>query len=242
MTANAGSTEWTPNELRVQTKYIERFGLELPDKVSYGYVLAALDDLATSVQFAPPCKCEIPKCADCPVSQLGLRMPGVMAKLRELYGVPKVELPAGVYAEPSWYQTTLEDGSMAYFQRRLDDCLVAAVATLLEVPPYLVPDVNAYDMAIAGESNAAISAARAAAMSEWLAGRGLSMHRCDVSEVTERRWIGVVDGDLGTFGSHCLLMDDSRVFFNPGKFLPHLPPKKQPKIDYAIVINNGKAN
>ena len=41
-----------------------------------------------------------------------------------------------------YYMTPLRDGSSGYLQRRPDDCLQAALASCLQIPPHKIPDLH----------------------------------------------------------------------------------------------------
>jgi hypothetical protein len=41
-----------------------------------------------------------------------------------------------------YFQMRLRDGTVGDFYRRTDDCVQAAIATLLPVPPWLMPDLR----------------------------------------------------------------------------------------------------
>lgn len=165
------------------------------------------------------------------------RVPWTTARLRSLFGATQVQVPNDSDINgPPFFQMRLADGTTGYFQRRFDDCLQAAVATLLQVSPYEVPDLQLIQRALDGAS--ANDLTDSTTMDGWLADRGLRMSVSEIGNHDEARWIGVVGASAGIFQSHCLLMHGSSLLFNP--FWP-LPPADEQTcalsdIDVALTI------
>ena len=111
---------------------------------------------------------------------------------------------------------TLSDGTLGYYMRRPDDCLAAAIATVLQVPLTDVPDPRLDEQVRAGRDPDEISRTTAEKLERWLHARGLRLvvhHRVPVNRA---RWIGVVVIDeMPPFCDHCLVMARGRLLHDP---------------------------
>jgi hypothetical protein len=115
----------------------------------------------------------------------------------------------------------LGGGECGWIQARQDDCLRMAVATLLQIPPYEVPDLEVDKQLERGHSPDLIAAAVVETYSVWAANRGLRMTVHDRLPVDRDRWLGVVI-QPGYFQNHCLIMQRRKVRFEP---VPPLAPR-----------------
>ena len=141
----------------------------------------------------------------------------------------------------------LDDGTVGYAMApdRTDDCLRAAVATVLQVPPEEVPDPRLRSRVDAGHDIDAINAQSWAQLERWLDGRGLRLVFHETVPTDQARWVGVCPapptGRLAAqlnavlprrerralkrsgydtarhehFADHCLVMARDRVLFDP---------------------------
>jgi hypothetical protein len=78
---------------------------------------------------------------------------------------------------------------------RVDDCMRAAIATVLQVPD--VPDPRLHERLRAGDDPKAIDAASWAIFAEWLDGRGLGFAFHAKPPVDRERWIAIVEPPTG---------------------------------------------
>ena len=123
-----------------------------------------------------------------------------------------------------------EDGEIGYYADpvRWDDCLRAAIATALQVPPEQIPDLRLHARLDAGEDPDEISDSSWLRIAEWAERRGLRMMLHEEHEVPadRERWIGVCVHPVrwhelarfdepNPFVDHCLVMSYDRVIFEP---------------------------
>jgi len=119
-----------------------------------------------------------------------------------------------------YFMTRLRDGSTGYLQRRVDDCLQAAIATLLQVPPYLVPDLHLDDQVAAGLDVEEIERATSDKLVRWMDQRAVTIMIHPVPPTTARRWIGIAPTTGEPFSDHCLIMSKTTCLFDPSVVLP----------------------
>jgi hypothetical protein len=112
------------------------------------------------------------------------------------------------------FQTPLADGTTGYYMHRNDDCLQAALASLLQVPPHKVPRVPVDEMLAAGRDPEEIAGIFWGTLAHWTEAQGATIMLHPNPPRTERRWIGVV-GQPGIFNDHCLLMARGTLLFDP---------------------------
>jgi hypothetical protein len=149
------------------------------------------------------------------------RLPSEMAKLRRVLGVQPVAVN-GSRAQglrEGYFQAALRDGSTGYFQRRSDDCLQAATASFLQMPPDLVPDLLLEEQIAAGCEPDEIERNAWALLAPWLDQHGLAMMLHPTPPTTTKRWIGVTYSEQ-LYSDHCLLMTGRDVIFDPWRLLP----------------------
>jgi hypothetical protein len=134
-----------------------------------------------------------------------------------------------------YFMTPLHDGTLGYFQRRTDDCLQAAIASCLQMPVHLVPDLQ--QQFAAGVEPEEMERGIREKMKRWMDKHGVSLVYHASPPTTERRWIGVV---TEPDSSHCLLMNGRECLFDPANL--RLPPRIEMSeydpadIDYGITI------
>jgi hypothetical protein len=140
-----------------------------------------------------------------------------------------------------YFSTRLRDGSLGYLQRRGDDCLQAAIASLLQVPMPKVPDLRMAQRRVDGMDKDALERLVSRQLGDWIEKRGLTVYLHTSPAVSERRWIGVIPSDISTDADHCLLMAGRDCLFDPDVFWP--PGSDEPAtqldigdIEYAITI------
>jgi hypothetical protein len=135
---------------------------------------------------------------------------------------------------------TLRDGTLGYFQRKTDDCLQAAIASCVQTPPHLVPELRIDEQLMRDRDPEEIELGNNVKMGRWVDQHGVTISRHTALPSAAKRWIGVVPSD-GT-SQHCLLMTGRDVLFDcasltvPGKDEP-VSPYSYDDVDYAIVIN-----
>jgi len=113
-----------------------------------------------------------------------------------------------------YYERRLVDGSLGYFMRRADDCLQAAIATCLEVPPMIVPDLRVDQNRTAGMDPEEITQASVAAMCRWAEVIGVQIMVHPSPPTSAQRWIGVLPRS-GLFNDHCLVLSGRTVVHDP---------------------------
>ena len=104
----------------------------------------------------------------------------------------------------------LEDGTTGYAMlgERGDDCLRAALATCLQVPPNEVPDPDIDRRVIAGHDPETINLDAWTRLLAWLQGRGLQLVYHDTPAVDCERWIGVWAPPLHTVNLEQIVDDE----------------------------------
>jgi hypothetical protein len=177
-----------------------------------------------------------------PAGKARLRRALYRKRMTPLEPVP-IEGDVGRGLQAGYFGHRLRDGTFGYLQRRLDDCLQAAVASLLEVPMHEVPDLNLHKQILSGgcDQKDVLRAANER-MDRWIAQSGLTVN-CHAAPPISGRWIGVVlgsDSDVAN-GDHCLLMSGRDCLFDPAEYVP--PSGDRPAsllgiedVDYAITI------
>jgi hypothetical protein len=101
--------------------------------------------------------------------------------------------------------TELRDGTVGFLQRRIDDCLQAAIASCAQISPYLVPDLNMEQQTAAGKDPEEVVSASLAKLGRWMDENGVAIRFHASPPWSARRWIGVIR-DPRPLSDHCLLM------------------------------------
>jgi hypothetical protein len=112
-------------------------------------------------------------------------------------------------------QCLLPDGTVGYYIRRGDDCMAAALATLIQVPLDEVPNARLVDRASAGEGREQTSRSAWEELERFAASRGLRFEIHDPPPWRRARWVGVIPGGLLPHDGHALLMCRKRIVFDP---------------------------
>jgi hypothetical protein len=173
------------------------------------------------------------------------RFPAEVAKVRR-----QVYRQAGLLAVPvngsavkglkaGYFMSRLRDGTLGYLQRRTDDCLQASLASLMQVPAPLVPDLHMERQLASGVDPEEMERGIAATMGCWLDKRGVTIAYHASPPTSARRWIGVVlENDA--YSDHCLLMSGRDCLFDPANLLPvkggPVTAYDVSDIDYGITI------
>jgi hypothetical protein len=98
---------------------------------------------------------------------------------------------------------------------RQDDCLAAAMATVLQQPIEQVPDLRLDGRLSAGEDADEIARRSWERINEWLERLGLQVVFHESPPLDRDRWIGVCGPSEKTFGDHCLVMSHDRLVLDP---------------------------
>jgi hypothetical protein len=170
--------------------------------------------------------------------------PPELAKVRRQVGMQPV-IVNGSRArglKAGFFQMRLHDGTTGYLQRRTDDCVTAVIASLLQMPPYLVPDLQLDQQLSAGNDPEEIDRVIEQKFGQWTRKHGLTIMIHASPPVSAKRWIGMISAD-DEFSNHTLLMAGRDLLFDPAHLLP--PGKDQPtalagytpsEIDHGITI------
>lgn len=127
----------------------------------------------------------------------------------------------------------LEDGTRGYCMRadRVDECFAAALATLIQIPLWQVPDWRLHEREDAGDDPAEINRESWARLEKWLGRRGLQLVLHETPPVECARWIGICPPSpevtamlayahslgfyAGNFTDHTLVMSYSEILHDP---------------------------
>lgn len=161
------------------------------------------------------------------------------AKLRQAFRLHLVASKSPWVGFP-FYMTELRDGTVGFLQRRIDDCLQAAIASCAQISPYLVPDLNMEQQMAAGKDPEEVVSAAYAKLGRWLEENGVAVRFHASPPWSARRWIGVIR-DPRPMSDHCLLMSGRDCLFDGAEALPkdHDEPASNhdpADIDYGITI------
>lgn len=120
-------------------------------------------------------------------------------------------------AKLGYFQTALTDGTTGFYQRRADDCVQAALASCVQIPPHQVPDLRLDDRLAAGTDPEEIARSSWAKLERWADSNGLTVTVHPTPPTSARRWIGVIERSSGgdPFNDHCLVMEHSVCRFDP---------------------------
>jgi len=144
-----------------------------------------------------------------------------------------------------FFQTPLRDGTVGYFQRRTDDCVQAVIASLLQMPPHLVPDPHIEELRAAGREDEQIDRVVEASFAEWTATNALTLDFHPTPPTWAKRWIALIPSENteDEYSSHTLLMSGRDCLFDPANLLPPaqdgetaLEAYTLDSIDYGITI------
>jgi hypothetical protein len=149
------------------------------------------------------------------------RYPKALKMARQAAGVRPVPMGGSRTwgLSEGYFQTGLRDGTVGYFQRDVDDCARAGVATLLGMRPDLVPYVPADRLRLSGRDPEEIDRMLEAAYAPWIAKNGVRILAHSPPPWTARRWLGVIPGSE-LLGEHVLVMSGRECLFDPARCLP----------------------
>lgn len=175
--------------------------------------------------------------------QVAIRRPGSLRSGSlypvEVDGSPTRGLKLG------YFKTPLRDETVGYFQRRTDDCVQAVIASLLQMPPHLVPDLHVEELRSGGREDEEIDRVVDQAFKQWTDEHGLTLVFHAKPPTWAKRWIAMVPGDNpdDQYSNHTLLMGGHDCLFDPAHLLPPNDPGAVglegytlDSIDYGITI------
>lgn len=117
--------------------------------------------------------------------------------------------------------TRLEDGRVAWYQARADDCLRPALATLLQVLPEDLPDPEIDKCLANGMDPEDVNRLAHSELQAYLAGYGLRAVFHSSPPADRHCWIGISPGDgRSRFGDHCVVMDGEDIVHDPAEGFP----------------------
>ena len=179
------------------------------------------------------------------VRQFAIEYPKELAKVRRQARLRPILVNGNRLfgLKAGYFETTLRDGTLGYFQRRTDDCVQAAIATLLQMSPHEVPDLHFDKQVREGREPEEIKQAVEQRFEEWTAKHGLTIMVHTTPPRSAKRWIGIVTTGV-LFNDHCLVMSGPDCLWDTTHPLP--PSKDEPiaatptftvaDIDYGITI------
>lgn len=138
-------------------------------------------------------------------------------------GVPIGGSPARG-AKAGYFMMRTFDGAPAYFMRRNDDCLQAAVATVLSIAPHKIPLPAINAMIYAGRDVEEVGNVFDAQFDQWADRQGIriAVHptASTVHPPTRGKWVAVAPNARTT---HCLICLGGQVIHDPLAVLPSTP-------------------
>jgi hypothetical protein len=176
--------------------------------------------------------------------QVAVRNPRSQLRMGDLYPV-EIDGSPSRGLKQGYFKTPLRDGTLGYLQRRTDDCVQAVIASLLQMPPYLVPDPHVEELRAVGREDEEIDRVVDQKFAEWTADYGLTLTFHATPPTWAKRWIGMITADNpdDTYSNHTLLMTGRDVLFDPAHLLPPadagtvaLEGYRLDGIDYGITI------
>lgn len=145
-----------------------------------------------------------------------------------------------------YFKTPLSDGTVGYLQRRTDDCVPAALASLLQMPPHLVPYPCVEQMRDQGRDDEEIDRSVDDDFARWTAEYGLTIKFHAALPTWSNRWVGMMASPNpdDEYSSHTLLMSGRDCLFDPSHLLPPAEPGtvglenySVDQIEYGITID-----
>jgi hypothetical protein len=158
--------------------------------------------------------------------------PRLVRDLRVAAGVTPVPIKGsrGKGIRSGFFQARMLDGAVGYFQRRHDDCLTAGLASLAQMQPHLVPDLQLNKLAAEGLEPEQIEDHANAQLERWQAKYGLEA-RVHLYPPTTGRWVAVIGTPMDG-NDHCVVMKDRTPIFDPSLALPR--GKDEPPTDWDL--------
>lgn len=127
----------------------------------------------------------------------------------------------------------LLNGRRAEFQRREDDCMRAAVATLTQLPLAEIPDPSYDEDLAAGVPHSIIVSQALADLATWASERGLRLRYHYPPPVERHAWIGIDARGADAGNGHVVVMSHSEFVHDPASNWP-CPPGHVLDHDYQI--------
>jgi hypothetical protein len=148
------------------------------------------------------------------------QFPGELAKIRRQAYRQMNLLPVPINGSTNrglkagYFMKRLRDGSVGYLQRRVDDCLQAAIASCCQIPIHKVPDLRIdTQLYVERKDPEEIERGVAEKMTRFMREYGITIMAYPSRLPTQGRWVGVVPRP-GIYSDHCLLMDGKNVLFD----------------------------
>ena len=110
-----------------------------------------------------------------------------------------------------YFETVLRDGTLGYFQRRLDDCFQASMASLAQVPMHQVPDPRIDRELASGLDPEELGRVVAQQFIQWAEQHGLTILKFSEPPTSAERWVGVASNGANPWHDHCLVDERGRV-------------------------------
>lgn len=133
------------------------------------------------------------------------------------------------------------DGGIGYMMRRTDDCLQAAIASVVGIPAPDVPDLHIDEQRYRdGLEPEEITRKIVQTLDQWSDQQGFDIRVC-ATLPTSGKWIGVVPVGSRQFTDHCLCMSGRDCIFDPAQIIPPskhdaISAHSPDDIEYAITI------
>ncbi len=126
-----------------------------------------------------------------------------------------------VDARRGYFRAEMVDGGWNSLQARPDDCVQAAISTVLQCAQSEVPDLKLGDLIAAGRDPEEIGRVIGRKMGAWMEKNAVSIRaHSDLNlPKSSRRWIGVVDAESDG-NSHCVIVQGSQIVADSAWLLP----------------------
>lgn len=149
------------------------------------------------------------------------RYPDELKRLRQQARLTPVAVDGSrtLGRQHGYFETRLPDGTIGYYQRRADDCLQAAIATLVQIPMPEVCDFRIDEQQAAGKTADEIEQANDQQLAEWLDAHGLVVTHHPGPPESAARWMGILPGPR-EFTGHCLIFTGPTLLWDPTYKVP----------------------
>jgi hypothetical protein len=172
---------------------------------------------------------------DCDPEKVARDYPRLLANLRRQANLrpSPVNGDRALGRRMGYFECVLSDGTLGYFQRRVDDCLQASVATLVQLPMCDIPDIHLDRQIREGKDLAAIQQNLTRDYEDWSQRHGYTITTHTSPTRTAERWIGVIETGI-EWNDHCLVMSKSECIWD---VLRMFPPRKHERMMHATESN-----